>query len=164
MSSGAAVTSCAGQLFLVFRVRQERFALAATEIAEVLARLPLKPIARAPEWVAGVFAHRGQMIPVLDVSALTFGEPAVARTSTRLVLVNYPGNRLLGLILEHASDTLRCRPEEFRPYGLDNRATPYLGPVREDSEGLLQRVEVAALLDERARALLFAADEEGKAP
>ena len=147
-------------LFLVFRIGEERYALQAIEVVEVLPRLPLKPIAQAPHWVAGVFAYRGTVVPVIDVGALTFGQPAQARTSTRLVLVNYqpdtagPGQRL-GLILEQATDTLRCSPADFKPYGLDNRQAPYLGPVREDAQGLLQWVRVADLLDASVRALLF---------
>ncbi|MET0849283.1 MAG: chemotaxis protein CheW [Pseudomonas sp.] len=147
-------------LFLLFRIGDERFALQAREVAEVLPRLPLKPIAKAPDWVAGVFAYRGAVVPVIDLSALTFGQPAQARTSTRLVLVHYwPDEeapaQLLGLILEQATDTLRCNPADFKPYGLDNRQAPYLGPVREDAQGLLQWVRVADLLDEQVRALLF---------
>jgi chemotaxis-related protein WspB len=147
-------------LFLVFRIGNERYALQAIEVAEVLANLPLKPIPRAPEWVAGVFAYRGVVVPVIDLSALTFGQPAEARTSTRLVLVHYrpdeaTPSRLLGLILEQATDTLRCNPADFQPYGLDNRQAPYLGPVREDAQGLLQWVRVADLLDEQVRVLLF---------
>ena len=76
------------------------------------------------------------------------------------MLVNYrPDERSeaqrLGLILEQATDTLRCDPTDFQPYGLDNRQAPYLGPVREDAQGLLQWVRVADLLDARVRALLF---------
>ncbi|WP_433738920.1 chemotaxis protein CheW [Pseudomonas putida] len=147
-------------LFLVFRIGSERYALQAIEVAEVLPRVPLKPIAHAPHWVAGVFAWRGAVVPVIDLSALTFGTPAQARTSTRLVLVHYRPDesaqaQLLGLILEQATDTLRCNPADFQPYGLDNRQAPYLGPVRKDEQGLLQWVRVADLLDERVRALLF---------
>jgi chemotaxis-related protein WspB len=147
-------------LFLLFRIGSERYALRATEVAEVLPRVALKPIARAPQWVAGVFAYRGAVVPVIDLSALTFGQPAEARTSTRLVLVNYRPDdaeptQWLGLILEQATDTLRCHPEDFQPYGLDNREAPYLGPVREDAQGLVQWVRVNDLLDESVRALLF---------
>ncbi|MFJ2489586.1 chemotaxis protein CheW [Pseudomonas sp. NPDC087639] len=147
-------------LFLLFRIGSERYALRATEVAEVLPRLPLKPIARAPHWVAGVFAYRGAVVPVIDLSALTFGQPAEARTSTRLVLVHYRPDEAqpaqwLGLILEQATDTLRCDPEDFQPYGLDNREAPYLGPVREDAQGLVQWVLVSDLLDDSVRGLLF---------
>jgi chemotaxis-related protein WspB len=155
-----AVKQASHALCLVFRIGSERYALQAIEVAEVLPRVPLKPIPRAPDWVAGVFAYRGAVVPVIDLRALTFGQPAQARTSTRLVLVLYrPDERaevkLLGLILEQATNTLRCNPADFQPYGLDNRQAPYLGPVREDEQGLLQWVRVADLLDERVRALLY---------
>ncbi|MGF6088089.1 chemotaxis protein CheW [Pseudomonas sp. 18173] len=156
----SAVKQAPHALFLVFRIGNERYALKAIEVAEVLPRLPLKPIPHAPAWVAGVFAYRGTVVPVIDLSALTFGTPAQVRTSTRLVLVNYRPDetaetQLLGLILEQATDTLRCDPADFQPYGLDNRQTPYLGPVRKDEEGLLQWVRVSDLLEDQVRALLF---------
>ncbi|CAH0298532.1 chemotaxis protein CheW [Pseudomonas brassicacearum] len=149
-------------LFLVFCIGHERYALQAIDVVEVLPRLPLKPIARAPSWVAGVFAWRGTVVPVIDLCALTFGQNAKARTSTRLVLVRYQDDaqqagQVLGLILEQATDTVRCDPADFKPYGLDNRQAPYLGPVREDAQGLLQWVRVNDLLDESVRALLFPA-------
>ncbi|QXZ13232.1 chemotaxis protein CheW [Pseudomonas sp. AO-1] len=154
-------------LFLLFRIGNERYALRATEVAEVLPRVPLKPIAQAPKWVAGVFAYRGAVVPAIDLSALTFGQPAEARTSTRLVLVHYRPDALqqshwLGLILEQATDTLRCNPEDFQPYGLDNRQAPYLGPVREDAQGLVQWVRVNDLLDDAVRSLLFPAPHEAQ--
>ena len=155
-----AVPAAKKALFLVFHIGHERYALKATEVAEVLPRLPLKPIAHAPLWVAGIFAHRGAMVPVIDLSALTFGEPAQARTSTRLVLVNYKPEpwleaRWLGLILEQATETLRCQPDEFQPYGVDTGEAPYLGPVRQDAQGLLQRIEVNDLLPDTVHALLY---------
>lgn len=150
------------KLFLLFRIGTERYALEAVEVAEVLPRLTLKPIAHAPHWVAGVFAHRGKVVPVIDLSALTFGQPAQSRTSTRLVLVHYRVEadapaQLLGLVLEQATDTLRCAPADFKEYGVDNRQAPYLGPVREDASGLLQWIRVQDLLGPSVRELLFPA-------
>ncbi|MCL6700355.1 chemotaxis protein CheW [Pseudomonas sp. T1.Ur] len=155
-----AVSAARQTLFLMFCIGNERYALQATDVVEVLPRLPLKPIARTPSWVAGVFAWRGVVVPVIDLCALTFGQSAEARTSTRLVLVQYrPGaqqaGQVLGLILEQATDTLRCDPADFKPFGLDNRQAPYLGPVREDAQGMMQWVRVNDLLDESVRALLF---------
>ncbi|SEJ34826.1 chemotaxis protein CheW [Pseudomonas sp. NFR16] len=156
----SAVVVPKNKLFLLFRIGAERYALEATAVAEVLPRLVLKPIAHAPHWVAGVFAHRGAVVPVIDVSALTFGHAAQSRTSTRLVLVHYRAHaerapQWLGLILEQATDTLRCAPDEFKHYGLDNRQAPYLGPVREDELGLLQWIRVEDLLSDAVRELLF---------
>ncbi|WP_194789329.1 chemotaxis protein CheW [Pseudomonas sp. UFMG81] len=157
-----------GTLYLQFRIAAQRFALDVREVIEVLPRRPLKPIAQAPAWVAGVLAHRGTLVPVIDVSALSFGVAAASRGSTRLVLVHYRGDPLrpqlqLGLLLEQATDTLRCRPEEFQPYGLDNAEAPYLGPVRQDAQGMLQRIRVDDLLPSAVRELLYPA-EPGQVP
>ncbi|MDF0730464.1 chemotaxis protein CheW [Pseudomonas entomophila] len=152
-----------GALYLLFRLREQRFALDVREVIEVLPQRLLKPIAQAPAWVAGILAHRGALVPVIDLSALSFGEPAPQRTSTRLVLVHYCGALQLGLILEQATNTLRCRPDEFQPYGVDNAEAPYLGPVRQDEHGLLQRIQVDDLLSDAVRALLFP-DQPGQVP
>ena len=140
-----------GALYLQFRIRAQRFALSVHEVIEVLPRQPLKPIAQAPAWVAGILAHRGQLVPVIDLAALSFGQPAVQRTSTRLVLVHYRGGLQLGLILEQATETLRCQPDEFQPYGVDTGDAPYLGPVRQDAQGLPDTVH----------ALLYTQDPTG---
>lgn len=157
---GSAPVMAKHKLFLLFRIGAERYALEAAEIAEVLPHLNLKAIAHAPHWVAGMLAHRGQVIPVIDLAALAFGQQARARTSTRLVLVNYRAQagqprQLLGLIIEQATDTLRCLPEEFKAYGLDNPGAAWLGPVREDPAGLVQWIKVHDLLSEQVRELLY---------
>ncbi|BBH44629.1 chemotaxis protein CheW [Pseudomonas sp. KU43P] len=151
----AAVARAKGTLYLLFRLDQQRFALDVREVIEVLPRRTLKPVAQAPAWVAGILAHRGVLVPVIDLCALSFTRPAAERTSTRLVLVHYRKAHQLGLILEQATETLRCRPEEFQPYGLDNGEAPYLGPVRQDAQGMLQRIEVDDLLSDAVRELLF---------
>jgi len=152
-------------LYLLFSLGAERYALAAREVVAVLPRVLLKSIPGAPAWVAGVFAFRGQLVPVIDLCHLSLGTAAVQRTSTRTVLVHYQSadgqRRQLGLILEQASDTLRCAADDFRPYGLSSIASPYLGPVLETPAGLIQRIQIEQLLPADVQALLFA---EGAAP
>ncbi|RII75444.1 chemotaxis protein CheW [Pseudomonas monteilii] len=150
-----------GVLYLQFRIGEQRFALSVHEVIEVLPRQPLKPIAQAPGWVVGILSHRGQLVPVIDLAALSFGQPAAHRTSTRLVLVHYRGGLQLGLILEQATETLRCRPDEFQPYGVDSGEAPYLGPVRQDDQGLLQRIEVNDLLPDAVHQLLYTVEPTG---
>ncbi|MFK0095238.1 chemotaxis protein CheW [Pseudomonas sp. NPDC090592] len=150
-----------GALYLQFRIKAQRFALSVHEVIEVLPRQPLKPIAQAPAWVAGILAHRGLLVPVIDLAALSFGQPAAQRTSTRLVLVHYRSGLQLGLILEQATETLRCHPDEFQPYGVDSGEAPYLGPVRQDDQGLVQRIAVNDLLPDAVHQLLYADDPTG---
>lgn len=151
-------------LFLLFTLSGERYALAATEVVEVLPCLPLKPLAGTPAWVAGVFAHRGTLVPVVDLAILAFGTATPRRTSTRLVVVNYQHEterRWLGLLLEQATDTLRCPAHAFRPSPVSNRAAPYLGPILETERGLVQRIQVTELLDGNVCAVLFPSDSGG---
>ncbi|MBA1203735.1 chemotaxis protein CheW [Pseudomonas capeferrum] len=149
-----------GTLYLQFTIGDQRFALEAREVIRILPRRTLKPIPQAPAWVAGILAYQGALIPVIDLSTLSLGQPAPARTSTRLVLVRYRADARrpslqLGLILAQANETLRCRADDFQPYGLDNGKARYLGPVRQDEWGLLQRIHVDDLLPESVRCLLF---------
>lgn len=148
-----------GLLYLLFGMGSDRYALDVREVLEVMPVRRLKRLPEAPEWVAGVLDWRGTPVPVLDLGALAFDTPARPRTSTRLVMVRY-GTRALGLVLEQATDTLRCLPEDFHDYGLDGGEARYLGPVHRSAQGLVQRIEIAQLLGDEARALLFPADAE----
>ncbi|RZU47689.1 chemotaxis-related protein WspB [Fluviicoccus keumensis] len=146
------------RLFLLFCLGQDRYALEAAEVAEVLRLSPLKQLPGAPSWVAGVLAHGGALVPVVDLTARVGLGDGQRRTSTRLALVHYPcagGAARLGLILEQATETLYAHPEDFQPYGMDNQGAPYLGPVLAHAQGLIQRVTVDALLPADVHALLF---------
>lgn len=160
----------ADRLFLLFSCAGTRYGLDVGEVAEVLPSRRLQPVAQAPTWVAGIFSHRGSLVPVLDLSALLAGQPAARRTSTRIVLVHYRRadngpSHLLGLRVERTGETLRCAPSEFHDYGLDHPHAAYLGPVYQGPQGLVQWVRVQELLPAEAHALLFpgeqAAAQEG---
>lgn len=68
---------------------------------------------------------------------------------------------VLGLILEQATDTLRLPSEAFKASGLEAGQADYLGPLQRDARGMIQRIEVAGLLDDEMRALLFQPADQG---
>ncbi|WP_016836504.1 chemotaxis protein CheW [Herbaspirillum lusitanum] len=146
-------------LFLIFQIGNERYALDAAQVAVVLPPAPCKQVPEAPPWVRGIFSHEGSNVPVLDVSMLALGTPAAARLSTRMVLVRYTPEgktpQLLGLIVERATDTLRCEAADFTGSGLAHDNARYLGPVMRHGDSLIQWVKVADMLDAEVQALLF---------
>ena len=146
-------------LFLLFQLASDRYALDVDQIAEVLPLVRLKQMPLAPHGVAGVCNYHGAPVPVIDLSALMLGRPAESRLSTRLVLVRYRDEggepRLLGLIAEHATDTMRRDPGEFVASGVAGESTPYLGPVATDALGVVQWVHARALLPTAVQAALF---------
>lgn len=146
-------------LFLLFHLGDDRYALPAAQVAEVLPMVGIKQFPQAPLGVAGSLNYRGTPVPVLDLSALTLGVPAERRLSTRILLVHYPDARgerhLLGLIAERATETVQRDPGDFTESGISNRQTPYLGPVASEPRGLLQWIEVDRLLPDSIRDMLF---------
>ena len=132
-------------LFLQFQIGPDRYALEASRVVEVIPLLGLKKIPHAPRGVAGMFNYRGEVVPALDLTALTTGQPAAERLSTRILVVRTSvagrGSRLLGLIAERATSTMRKEEHDF----VDPRLTPgsasYLGPVLLDDQGVIQWIQ-----------------------
>jgi len=159
-------------LFLLFDLDADRYAIAATAIAEVLACGPVKAVPAAPAWIAGLIDHHGTLVPIIDMPRLALGRPARDLRSTRLVLAyddetapaaqseraGQPvhGAPLIGLILEHATQTRRIAREAFTDSRIDTPNARWLGPVARDEQGLVQWVSPAAMLDPATRALLRA--------
>ena len=146
-------------LFLVFELARDRYVLDVSQVAEVLPLVAIKQIPQAPPAVAGILNYRGAPVPVIDVSQLALGRPAERRLSTRIVLVHYPDadghTRLLGLIAERATRTVRRDKTDFVASGVSSEGASYLGPVAADARGLLQWVDAPTLLPASVRDLLF---------
>jgi chemotaxis-related protein WspB len=147
-------------LFFLFQLGADRYALEASRIAEIIPLVGIKRIPHAPACIAGELEYRGKPVPVIDVSQLALGSPARQLLSTRIVLVHYPdesgATHLLGLMVERATETLRREPRDFVATGVANTGAPYLGPVASDARGLIQWIEVPALLPAPIRQMLFA--------
>lgn len=146
-------------LFLQFQLGKDRYALDSSQVVEVLPLLGIKQIPQAPAAVAGIFNYRGKPVPAVDLSELALGRPARLHMSTRIIVVSYPdgtgARHLLGLIAEKATEAVHRDPADFTDAGVSNDGAPYLGPVAADPKGLVQWVEVARLLQDSVRDVLF---------
>ena len=147
-------------LFLLFQIGEDRYALEASRVVEVVPLLALKHLPQAPPGVAGVFNYRGRPAPAIDLSQLTLGRPARERLSTRIIIVRWPADdqpdRVLGLVAEHATEMLRKEAKDFVDPGIRVHSAPYLGPVLMDAKGVIQWVHEKRLLSEPIRQLLSA--------
>ncbi len=146
-------------LFLLFQLGKDRYALEASRVVEVVPLLEMRQLPQAPRGVAGIFNYRGRPVPAVDLSALTLGQPASERFSTRIIIVNYPDgqgtNRLLGLIAEHATETLRKDANNFLDSGVKLGQAPYLGPILMDAPTPVQWIYEQRLLPDPVRNVLF---------
>jgi chemotaxis-related protein WspB len=146
-------------LFLLFQLGKDRYALEASRVVEVVPLLEMKQLPQAPKGVVGIFNYRGRPVPAVDLSTLTLGQPANERFSTRIIIVNYPDdrgtNRLLGLIAERATETLRKDAKDFVDSGVKLGQAPYLGPILMDDLSPVQWIYEQRLLPEPVRNVLF---------
>ena len=146
-------------LFLLFQVGQDRYALEASRVVEIVPFLEIKPLSHAPHGVAGIFNYRGRPVPAVDLAALALGRPAQELLSTRIIIINYPDdagtNHLLGLIAEHATGMLRKEPRDFIDPGLKRGVSPHLGPMLMDVSGPVQWVQGERWLPQGVSKRLF---------
>jgi chemotaxis-related protein WspB len=148
-------------LFLLFQIRNERYCLEVSRVVEVVPLVLFKPIPHAPLYISGLFNYRGAVVPVIDLSALLYGEPCKPLLSTRIILVDYGSgdaeHHTLGLLAEHVTETISCEEDQFRPPGIEVEDTRFLGDVIFADDGMIRRVEVERILPETVQAYLFTA-------
>jgi chemotaxis-related protein WspB len=146
-------------LFLQFELDGHRYAIDAASIAGVLPLIDVTRIPQAPPALMGVCDCRGTPVPVVDLSELLAGRPAERRLSTRLLIVRYKDgagvSRRLGVVAEKATGFIRREASSFVPSGITNPQTPYLGDVAGDALGLVQRIDISAVLPPSLREMLF---------
>ena len=145
-------------LFLLFQLGNDRYAIEASRVVEVVPLLHLKQLPQAPRGIAGIFNYRGSPVPTLDLCEVATGRPARERLSTRIIIIRYRPEtgpeHFLGIIAENATETLRKNPAEFVDTGLRIGAAPYLGPVYMDPNGAIQWIKEQYLFSENFRELL----------
>jgi chemotaxis-related protein WspB len=146
-------------LFLTFQLGQDRYAIEASRVIEVLPLLAIKRLPQAPRGVAGIFNLRGRPVPAIDLNELGFGKPSGERLTTRIIVVRHKDNagreQSLGLIAEYVTQTIHKDPGEFISPGVTVRDAPYLGPVVMDGQGPIQWLHTENLVSEPIRQLLF---------
>ena len=149
-------------LLLVFRLADDRFALDAARIVEVLPLVGIRKMLGAPAGIRGTFNYRGRFVPAVDLSERLLGRAAEPRLSTRVVLANLAGEgdpTLLGLIVENATGTLRVDPADMIPPAVQSRDRPWLGATILEAEGPIQLIELGKLLTDDVRRSLGAPAE-----
>jgi chemotaxis-related protein WspB len=144
---------------LIFEVAAQRYGLDISQVVEVVPAVRLRRLPGVPDYVAGVFRFRGAHVPVIDLSQLIGGTPAVPRLSTRLVLVRHPGpsgvGRLLGLLAERVADGLDDSASALVATGVAAPEAPYLGDLGTSGGRTIQYVRVEQLLPDALRERLF---------
>jgi chemotaxis-related protein WspB len=128
-------------LLLLFHIGDHLYAIDTAQVTEVIPCMMLRKIQSVPDYVAGVFNYRGQIVQVVDLCELIQGISSRLRFSTRIIIVNYRDRagafQYLGLMAERVTETL-SRPDSNAANS--SSTVPYLGDLFMDEKGMIQQI------------------------
>lgn len=96
------------------RIGRETLGLPIALVREIVRVPEITPVPNAPEHIEGVINLRGKIIAVVDLSKL-FGEGAIQHNNKSRIVVVELEERLVGLLVNSASEVLRLSPSEIEP-------------------------------------------------
>jgi purine-binding chemotaxis protein CheW len=97
-----------------FRIGDETFAVPIEMVHEIVRVPEITSVPEAPDCVEGVINLRGRIIPVVDLRK-RFGEPQITRDKKNRILVVEVEGKLVGLMVDTASEVLKIPPSEIEP-------------------------------------------------
>jgi purine-binding chemotaxis protein CheW len=130
-----------------FRIGRESFALPISAVHEIV-RLPeITAVPHAPEYVEGVINLRGRIVPVIDLRR-RFGETRIENTRKNRILVVDSEGRLVGLLVDAASEVLKLAPAQIEPPPkvLDDGDSTYVTGVAKHQGRLIILVDLKKIL------------------
>jgi chemotaxis-related protein WspB len=159
-------------LLLTFTAGGNSYAVDTAWVVELVPRVELRKVPHAPVFLVGLLGYRGKVVPVIDLGLLLDVGPSRDCLSTRIILLNdSPGAHncwnqdqegshdeprearanlilapsLLGLVAEHVSDLTYAQPAQLVPAPVQLPLTPYLGPVVQTDQGIVQLIVIERL-------------------
>jgi chemotaxis-related protein WspB len=142
-------------LVVLFQIADQRFAIDARSVAEVLPLVQWRPAAGFPPEVQGTFFYRGTYAPLIDLSQWLAQQPTPLRMNSRIVVVriDLPGwPTQVGCAVGRASVAeLALPPQHEAPQLLQGA-----GALLRDAHGPVQLLDLQGLLASKALAPLTA--------
>ncbi len=142
-------------LLLGFNIRDDQYVIDTHHIIEVTTLVRLKSLPGTVSGVAGLLNYHGTSVPVIDISELC-GKP-VHQTSltTRIIIVNYLNNHIIGIKAENVTETIRISDNAFKESGIKINKNNFLGDVAEIDNKFIQLINIEQLLTDELRSCLF---------
>ena len=130
-----------------FRIGNETYGVRISAVREIVRVPEITAVPNAPEAVEGVINLRGKIIPVLDLRK-RFGQTNIQADKKNRILVVELENRLLGLIVNSASEVLKIPPSDIEAPGsmLAETESGYVTGVGKLGGRLVILLDIAKLL------------------
>ncbi|MFZ2961193.1 MAG: chemotaxis protein CheW [Candidatus Ozemobacteraceae bacterium] len=162
-------------LLLKFHIAGDAYAVAATEVTEIVPYVGLRDCPGTPPELAGIFVYRGNPVPVIDL-ALIFGKPpAIRNLSTRILLTRIPSEACpsdhvsegkpeekseekseqkseekseneIGLLVEDATEVFEAASEKLHDENIFTEQIPGFGRTIVNGSAMIQIVRLRDLI------------------
>jgi purine-binding chemotaxis protein CheW len=99
---------------VIFKIGGEEFALDIMDTKEVVVMRGITPVPETDSYVEGVMNLRGNLVPVLDLRKRLRASGSCDSPDRRIIVANLDG-RLVGLIVDGASEVIRVGEEMIEP-------------------------------------------------
>ena len=99
-----------------FRIGNETFGVRIGSVREIVRVTEITSVPNAPDTIEGVINLRGKIIPVMDLRK-RFGHGEIVSDKKNRILVVELENKLVGLIVNAASEVLKIPPSEIEAPG-----------------------------------------------
>ena len=99
-----------------FRIGNETFGVRIGAVREIVRVPEITAVPSAPDTIEGVINLRGKIIPVMDLRK-RFGQRDIQPDKRNRILVVELEGKLVGLIVNAASEVLKISPSEIEPPG-----------------------------------------------
>ncbi len=105
----------ARELHLVgFRIGRETFGVPIALVHEIVRVPEITAVPDSPGYVEGVINLRGKIVSVIDLRK-RFGEKEITRSKKNRILVTETDGKMVGLIVDAASEVLKVPESEVEP-------------------------------------------------
>jgi purine-binding chemotaxis protein CheW len=99
-----------------FRIGSEMYGVRIAAVREIVRVPEITSVPNAPDTIEGVINLRGKIIPVMDLRK-RFGQTDIQPDKKNRILVVEIENKLVGLIVNAASEVLKIPPSEIEAPG-----------------------------------------------
>ena len=130
-----------------FRIGNETFGVRIGSVREIVRVPEITAVPSAPETVEGVINLRGKIIPVMDLRK-RFGQSEIQPDKKNRILVVELEGKLLGLIVNAASEVLKIAPSDIEAPGnlFSEGESSYVTGVGKLKGRLIILLDIAKLL------------------
>lgn len=99
-------------LYMVFVINNQKYALSSKYITEIIEILPITKVPFLPEYMKGIINLRSTIIPVMDARMRFSMEPIEYSERTCIIIIENEANKI-GLIVDAVNEVLTIPPKQI---------------------------------------------------